>query len=101
MDANEAIANGLVDSLTDAKPIAAYVSKDVLSAYQNAPKGLEPHATAESHASADPITSDEQLAGEPEPTTFEDEKATESEAGKVGVEATPKAFCVAGTFLRA
>jgi ATP-dependent protease ClpP protease subunit len=96
-DADEALESGLVDSLTDAMPVAACLSRHALDSFRNAPETLG------ASLAPDAPTSAETGAGEPEKTIFHDENASVSEPGadEEGTGAAPKAVCVTGTFLNA
>ncbi|WP_307739801.1 head maturation protease, ClpP-related [uncultured Parolsenella sp.] len=89
-DAEEALAAGLVDALTEEPPVAALLDSRHASAWRNAPAALTKRPG-------------EAPAGEGGRTMAGDETPGVADAGAAaaGAGAVPKAVCVAGTFLNA
>lgn len=94
-DAKHALEAGFVDSLTDAAPIAACVSKDALARYRNKPEGLAAASVKP------PATSDAAATGDGgntiDPTDGREPKGEASE-GAAGSAA--RVECVNGRFIR-
>lgn len=103
--AEEAEEAGFVDSVTDAMPIAACISKCALETFKKAPSTLaaaevEP-PVSEDEKPADDITSNQDDPAGDDPATIVDDAQdeTEPEAGTVVVEAATHVECVNGRFI--
>lgn len=85
MDASEALGLGFVDSISDAAPIAARLTRSALDRFKAAPDSLM-----------------EQLdcAGDTGGSIDPSEPKAEAQGTEAGAEAAPRVVCIDGTFLR-
>jgi ATP-dependent Clp protease protease subunit len=85
LDASEALDLGFVDSISDAAPIAARLTKEALDRFKSAPKSLMAQlaAAGDTGASIDPS-----------------EPKAKAQGTEAGAEAAPRVVCIDGTFLK-
>ena len=85
LDAQEALDLGFVDSISDAAPIAARLTKEALDRFRSAPTSL----VAQLKGAGD--TGESIDASEPK---------AEAQGTEAGAEAAPRVVCINGTFLK-
>lgn len=85
LDATEALDLGFVDSISDAAPIAARLTKEALDRFKSAPKSL----VAQLHGAGDTGASIDQS-----------EPKAKAQGTEAGAEAAPRVVCINGTFLK-
>lgn len=85
LDATEALDLGFVDSISDAAPIAARLTKEALDRFRSAPKSLvaQLRGAGDTGASIDPS-----------------EPKAKAQGTEAGAEAAPRVVCINGTFLK-
>lgn len=85
LDASEALELGFVDSLSDAEPIAACLTKDALDRFKSAPESLKGQLEG---------------AGDTGASIKESEPKAAEQGAAAGAEAAPRVVCINGTFLK-
>jgi ATP-dependent protease ClpP protease subunit len=85
LEASEALDLGFVDSISDAAPIAARLTKEALDRFKSAPKSLMAQlaAAGDTGASIDPS-----------------ESKAKAQGTEAGAEAAPRVVCINGMFLK-
>lgn len=85
LDATEALDLGFVDSISDAAPIAACLTKEAIDRFKSAPDSLRAQLLG---------------AGDTGASIDSSEPKAEAQGTEAGAEAAPRVVCIKGTFLK-